>query len=97
MELIHTALLLNKAGREVNEANVKKVLDAAGIHEDEGRIKALVIALEGVNIEEVVKEASNMPVMAAQPAQQQEAKKEEKKEEKKADESTAVGLGALYG
>jgi len=96
MELIHTALLLNKAGREINEANVKKVLDAAGIHEDEGRIKALVSALENVNIEEVIKEASVMPV-AAQPAQQQEAKKEEKKEEKKSDESAAIGLGSLFG
>ena len=99
MELIHTALLLNKAGKEVNETNVKKVLDAAGIHEDEGKIKALITALEGVNIEEVIKEASSMPVMSMQPAQvqQQEAKKEEKKEEKKTDDSAAVGLGALFG
>ena len=95
MELIHTALLLNKAGKEVNEANVKKVLDAAGIHEDESRIKALITALENVNIEEVVKEASAMPVMAAQPAQAQH--KEEKKEEKKSDESAAMGLGSLFG
>ena len=97
MELIHTALLLNKAGREVNEANVKKVLDAAGIHEDEGKIKALIIALEGVNIEEVIKEASAMPVMAAQPAQTQHEAKKEEKVEKKVDESAAAGLGSLFG
>ena len=64
MELIHTALLLNKAGREVNEANVKKVLEAAGIKEDEGKIKALITALEGVNIEEVVK--ANKPLTPQQ-------------------------------
>ena len=96
MELIHTALLLNKAGKEVNESNVKKVLDAVGIKEDEGKIKALVTALENVNIAEVVKEASAMPV--AVQAQVQEAKKEEKKEEKKpADDTAAVGLGSLFG
>ena len=96
MELIHCALLLNKAGKDINESNVKKVLDAVGIKEDEGKIKALVAALEGVDIEEVIKEASVMPVAAiAQPSQ--EAKKEEKKEEKKTDESAAVGLGSLFG
>ncbi|MEK6932480.1 MAG: 50S ribosomal protein P1 [Nanoarchaeota archaeon] len=96
MELIHTALLLNKAGKEVNESNVKKVLDAVGIKEDEGKIKALVTALENVNIEEVVKEASAMPV--AVQAAPQEARKEEKKEEKKpADDTAAVGLGSLFG
>jgi len=96
MELIHCALLLNKAGKEINEHNVKKVLEAAGIHEDEGRIKALVTALEGVNIEEVIKEASVTPVAQTQPVQQ-EVKKEEHKEEKKSDESAAVGLSALFG
>ena len=95
MELIHTALLLNKAGREINESNVKKVLEAAGIKEDESKVKALVTALEGVNIEEVIKEASVMPV--AQVQVQQETKKEEKKEEKVSDESASVGLGSLFG
>lgn len=96
MELIHCALLLNKAGKEINEANVKKVLDAVGLKEDEGRIKALITALEGVDIEEVIKEASVMPV-ATQVAQQQEVKKEEKKEEKKSDESASIGLSSLFG
>ena len=95
MQLIHCALLLNKAGKEINESNVKKVLEAAGIHEDDAKIKALVSALEGVSIEDVIKEASVMPVQAQ--AVQQEVKKEEKKEEKKSDESAAVGLGSLFG
>ena len=97
MELNHCALLLSKAGKEINEHNVKKDLEAAGIHEDECRIKALVTALEGVNIEEVIKEASVMPVAQTQAVQQQETKKEEHKEEKKTDENAAVGLSALFG
>lgn len=96
MQLIHCALLLNKAGKEINESNVKKVLEAAGIHEDDAKIKALVSALEGVNIEDVIKEASVIPIQAQQ-VQQQEVKKEEKKEDKKSDESAAVGLGSLFG
>ena len=97
MELIHCALLLNKAGKEINEHNVKKVLEAAGIKEDEGKVKALVAALEGVNIEEVVKEASMMQVHAVQAPVKEEAKKEDKKEEKKNDEAASAGLGALFG
>ena len=95
MELIHCALLLNKAGKDINEGNVKKVLEAAGIKEDDARIKALVTALDGVNIEEVIKEASVMPI--AQVQVQQDVRKEEKKEEKVSDESASVGLGSLFG
>jgi large subunit ribosomal protein L12 len=96
MELIHSALLLNKAGKEINEVNVKKVLESVGLHTEEGKIKALITALENVNIEEIIKEASVMPVHT-QAVQQQDVKKEEKKEEKKADDSAAVGLGSLFG
>jgi large subunit ribosomal protein L12 len=95
MEYIHAALLLNKLGKPINEVNVKKVLESAGAHIEEAKVKALVSALENVDIEKVVKEASVMPV-AAQPVQQ-EVKKEEKKEEKKSEETAAAGLGALFG
>ncbi len=97
MEYIYGALLLYKAGKEINEANVKKVLEAAGIKADEGRIKALVVALDGVNIEQAIKEAAVATVAAAPSAGPAHtvAKKEEKKEEKK--EDAAVGLGALFG
>ncbi|MDP3918326.1 MAG: 50S ribosomal protein L12, partial [Nanoarchaeota archaeon] len=50
MEYIYAGLLLFRAGKDINEANVKKVLDAAGVAADDGRIKALVAALDGVNI-----------------------------------------------
>lgn len=96
MEYIHTALLLNKLGKPVNETNVKRVLEAAGAHVEEAKVKALVTALDGVDVEKVIKEASVMPVVVQQPAQQ-EAKREEKKEDKKAEENAAAGLGSLFG
>ncbi|MBS3072260.1 50S ribosomal protein P1 [Candidatus Pacearchaeota archaeon] len=96
MEYIYAALLLFRAGKAIDESSVKKVLEAAGIKAEEGRIKALVAALDGVNIEQAIKEAAVVaPVAAAPSAHAPEAKKEEKKEEKK--EDAAVGLGALFG
>ncbi len=100
MEYIYSAMLLHKAGKDVNEVNVKKVLEAASVKVDEMRVKALVAALDGVNIDEAIKEAAFAPVQAAAsaPAAEKEEKKEHKKEEKKVDESqAAAGLGALFG
>lgn len=103
MELVYAAMLLHKAGKEINEANVKKVIEAAGIKKDDAQIKALVAALDGVDIEKAIKEAA-IPVAApaaAAPAggEKKEEKKEEKSEEdKKAEEAKATaGLGALFG
>ncbi len=103
MEYVYSALLLHRAGKEVNEANVKKVLEAAGVSADDGKIKALVAALDGVNVDEAIKEAAVAPVAAAAaPAasggeEKKEKKKEEKKDEKKSAEDAAAGLGALFG
>jgi len=104
MEYIYAAMLLHKAGKEINEDAVKKVLEAAGVAVDDARVKALVAALQGVNIEEAVKKAAVAPVAAAPAAggASGEAKKEEKKgpspeEEKKKEEEAAAGLGALFG
>lgn len=99
MEYIYSALLLYRAGKAIDEAHVKKVLEAAGVKVDEGRVKALVAALDGVNIEQAIKEAAVVP-MAATPAAHAghtEAKKEEKKEEKKSAEESVAGLGSLFG
>ncbi|MFH8080357.1 MAG: 50S ribosomal protein P1 [Candidatus Aenigmatarchaeota archaeon] len=99
MEYIYTALLLHSAGKEINENNVKKVIESAGIKADEAKIKALVSALEGVNIDEVIKQAS-MPVVAAAPTQPTESKPQEKKETqeaKKEAEEAVVGLASLFG
>lgn len=104
MEYIYAAMLLHKAGKEISEKNVKKVLEGAGVTPDEARIKALIAALQGVNIEEAIKKAAIVtPVAAPAAAPAEEAKKGEKKEEKKkddekkAEEAAAAGLGALFG
>jgi len=102
MEYIYSAMLLHSAGQKITEEHVKKVLTAAGVKPDEGRIKALVASLEGVNIDEAIKTAA-VPVAAA-PAAPAGAKTEEKKEEKKekkkeevSQEEAAAGLSALFG
>ena len=95
MELIYSALLLHKTGQQINEANVKKVLETAGAKVDETKIKALVASLENVDIEGVIKEATVVPVAAQ--AEAKVEKKEEKKEEKVSEEVAAAGLGSLFG
>ncbi len=102
MEYVYAAMLIHKAGGKIDEAKVKKVLEAAGVTPDEARVKALVAALDGVNIDEAVEKASVAPVAVAAPAAAPaagEAKKEEKKpqEEKKSEEQAAAGLGSLFG
>lgn len=105
MEYIYAAMLLHKAGKEISEAAVKSVLTAAGVSVDTARVKALVAALEGVNIEEAIKKASIAAPVAVAAAPAGESKAEEKKEDKKkheedqkkADDSAAAGLGALFG
>ena len=95
MEYIHAGLLLFRAGKEINEASLKKVLEAAGVKVDEGKIKGLVAALDGVDIDKAIRESAVVaPVAVAHVA---EAKKEEKKEEKKPVEDAAAGLGSLFG
>jgi large subunit ribosomal protein L12 len=105
MEYVYAALLLHSAGKDVNEDGIKKVVEAAGVAPDDVRIKALVAALEGVDISQVLSQAAAMPVAAAAaaapaaaaaaPAAKAEEEKEEKKEE--AEESGIEGLGALFG
>ena len=98
MEYIYAALLLHKAGKEIKEDGVRKVLEAAGIKADEARVKALVAALEGVNIDEAIKKQAVMAPVAAAPAEVAPKKEEKKKEdEKKTDEAATAGLSALFG
>jgi len=105
MEYVYAAMLLHKASKEINEANISNVLTAAGVAVDAVRVKALVASLSEVNIDEAVKAA---PAMMAAPATAQaptapaaEAKPKEaekKKEDDKAKEEAALeGLGALFG
>jgi large subunit ribosomal protein L12 len=106
MEYIYAALILNSLDKKVSEANVKKVLEAAGAKPDEAKIKALVSALDGVDIKEAIAKSAAVaaPVqVAAAPAAggeaAEEAQKEEEseeEEEKKAEEA-ASGLASLFG
>ncbi|MEM7826112.1 MAG: 50S ribosomal protein P1 [Candidatus Aenigmatarchaeota archaeon] len=94
MEYVYAALLLHATKQPITEENVRKVLEAAGASVDEAKVKALVASLEGVNIDEVIKQAS--VAVAAQPQPKEEVK-EKKEEEGKKLEEAAVGLSALFG
>ena len=96
MEYVYSAMLLHSAKQTINEANVKKVLEAAGVKPEEGRVKALVAALDGVDIEAAIKEAA-VPMVTQVAAAPVAAKKEAPKEEKKSEESAAAGLAGLFG
>ena len=95
MEYIYAALLLHKVGKPIDDANLKKVIEAAGASFDEAKAKTLVASLAGVDIE---KELANASVMAAAPAASSgaSAEKKEEKEEVKT-EAAAEGLSALFG
>ncbi|MFA5333738.1 MAG: 50S ribosomal protein P1 [Candidatus Nanoarchaeia archaeon] len=96
MEYIYSALLLNAAGKEINEENVKKVIESVGVKAEESKIKALVSALQGVDIKEAISKSASIAVAA--PSAAAPTKKEEKKEvEEVSTEEAAEGLGALFG
>jgi large subunit ribosomal protein L12 len=107
MENIYAAMLLHKAGKEINEDSVTKVLTAAGLTVDPIQVKALVASLSEVNIDEAIKAAPTM--MAAAPvstpaggaatptAAPPEDKKKKAEEEKAKEEAALEGLGALFG
>jgi large subunit ribosomal protein L12 len=96
MELIYSALLLHSAKQKIDEVNITKVLQSAGITPDSSKVKAMVAALESVNIDEAISKAA-MPVAA--PAEAKAEKKEEKKEEdiEKKAEQAIEGLAGLFG
>jgi large subunit ribosomal protein L12 len=102
MEYIYSALLLYKAGKQIVEENVSKVLEAAGVSVDNAKVKALIASLEGVDIEKAIESQMAMQTVSS-PQQTHEHKKEEKKEakkpeeEKKLEEDAAAGLSALLG
>jgi large subunit ribosomal protein L12 len=105
MEYIYAAMLLHKAGKEINEKNLTDVLTAAGINADPVRLKALVASLAEVNIDEAIKTppaiiaTTPVPAAPASAPEEKPAKEEKKKEEEeKAKEEAALeGLGALFG
>jgi len=104
MEYVYAALLLKSAEKDINEENLKNVLEATGASVDNARIKALVSSLDGVNIDEVIKNAVMAPAAAVASApssapveEKKEEEKEEEEEEEVSEEEAAAGLGALFG
>ncbi len=102
MEYVYSAMVLHAAKKPVTEEGITNVLKAAGVQVDAARVKALVSALEDVNIDEAIATAVAAPVAApaaAGPAEKKEEKKEEKKKEEKgvSEEEAAAGLSALFG
>ena len=92
-EYAYCALLLHAAKKEINEENVAKVLEAAGIKADKVKVKALVESLKNVDIDKVLEEAVLAPTPVAE--KKEEKKKEEEEKEKGLEEATA-GLEALF-
>lgn len=96
MEYVYAALLLHSNKQAINEENVKKTLSAVGVSADAAKVKSLVSSLEGVNIDDAIKQAAVVAAApAAGPAKAAE-KKEEVSEEKK-EEEAAAGLASLFG
>jgi large subunit ribosomal protein L12 len=105
MEYVYAAMLLHSAGKEISEAAITKILKASGVTADSARAKALVAALEDVNIDDAIKTAAVAPAAAAPSAAApepgaapaaEEAPAEEKEEEPSEEEALA-GLGSLFG
>ncbi len=53
MEYAYATLLLNESNQEINEKNLTAVLEASGNTVEASRIKALVAALEGVDLNDI--------------------------------------------
>ncbi|MDY6864749.1 MAG: 50S ribosomal protein L10 [Halobacteriota archaeon] len=103
VEYVYAALLMHSAGKEITEGGITSVLGAADIEVDSARAKALVSALDGVDIEKAISEGAFTPAAPAAsaapaegPAKEEEKKEEEEKEEDN-EESGMEGLGALFG
>lgn len=102
MEYVYAALLLEEAGKKIEEKSIMDVVKAAGVEPDEAQAKALVASLKDVDIKEVIKNAQAAPAQAAPAAQaapdkSKEDKKENKEEKAKEEEEAAGGLASLFG
>ena len=103
MEYIYAAMILHTTEQDINEENVTKILEAAGANVDDSRVKALIAALEDVDIEEAMETTAMAaaPAAAAAPVAEAAAEEEEEEEEEEDEEQAAAaataGLGALFG
>jgi len=105
MEYVYAALMLHATSKDVTEDGISKVLTAAGAKVNKARVKALVAALEGVDIDEAISKATLTsvaapvapPVAATATIEAQEEKKEEEASKEEEEETGMEGLGALFG
>jgi large subunit ribosomal protein L12 len=104
MEYVYAALLLHKLKQNITEDSIKNVVQAAGVTPDDVRVKALVAALEGVEIDEALKAApvaaAAAPAAAAPAAGAGGAAaggEDKPKEEEKKEEEALEGLSSLFG
>lgn len=113
MEYVYAALILHESGEELNEDNITDVLEAAGVDVEESRVKALVAALEDVDIEEAVEQTAAVPSTGgAAPAGDEETGDgdeeedteeaegdtgEEDEDEDEDEDVSGEGLGDLFG
>jgi len=112
MEYVYAALILNETGEEINEDNVTAVLEAAGVDVEQSRVKALVAALEDVDIEDAIETAAAAPAAGAgaaaaggdededggdEAAEETEEEEAAEEEEDEDEEASGEGLGELFG
>ena len=110
MEYVYAALVLHESGEELNEENITNVLEAAGVDVEESRVKALVAALEDVDIEEAIETAAAVPAGGAGGAAAEaeadddgdddggdEAEAEADEDEEEEEDTSGEGLGELFG
>lgn len=103
MEYVYAALLLDEAGKEINEKNLVDVVKAAGFSPDEAKAKAIAESLKDVNIKDVIKNAQSFAAAPQPAAHAQTAEAAAKPKEKaheddsKKEEEAAGGLASLFG
>jgi len=106
MEYIYAAMILHSVDKEINEANIKSIIEAAGVSADDARIKALIAALEDVDIEEAMATtavaaapaaATGAAPAATEAVAEEPEEEEEEEDDEAAEEEAAAGLGALFG
>ena len=108
MEYIYAALVLHESDAEINEENLTNVLDAADAAVEESRVKALVAALEDVDIEDALEGAAFAPAAGAptagegpsaeeEPEAEAEEAEEPEEEEEDEEDASGEGLGELFG
>jgi len=68
MEYVYATLLLNETGEEINEDNLTATLETAGASVVRSRVKALVAALEDVDVDGLAREAGLDALLADEAA-----------------------------